>query len=63
MAEQTATEIAHAWQSFRERCIEHAIKSGATPETLVDVAKTIATHIMTKSEAEKAQAEAKKEPE
>lgn len=59
MAEKTATEIAHAWQSFRERCIELAIKSGAESAQVLDTAKLIATYIVTKDEHENKGAEEK----
>ncbi len=48
MPEMTPIESAHRWQGFRERCVELAIKGGATPDTVIKVASEIATYIITK---------------
>lgn len=48
-----AIEIAHRWQEFRIRCLELALKGGATDATMIDVADKLGAYIITKSALEK----------
>lgn len=53
MAETKLEEISHRWQDFRIRCLELALKGGATTENVVEVADKLGEYILTRSEREK----------
>ena len=55
---ETKVEIAHRWQDFRIRCLELAVKGGATEQNMIEVADKIGTYIMTQSERELSAAKA-----
>jgi hypothetical protein len=50
----TEKEIAaaQAWQGFRERCVDLAVRSGAQDDKIVEIAAKIAAYIITKSAQE-----------
>lgn len=44
--------LAHTWQSFRIRCLELAISSGAKFDSVIEVADRLGKYILTRSEVE-----------
>lgn len=49
---ETNIEIAHRWQEFRIRCLELALKSGATEKNVIEIADRLGLYILKRSEVE-----------
>ncbi len=45
-------DLAHRWQDFRIRCLELAVKVGATDETVIGIADKLGEYILTRSPRE-----------
>jgi len=50
--DDSKTHIAHLWQELRFRCLELAVKGGATESNMIEVADRLGVYIVTKSEFE-----------